>query len=67
MELSETVESKYGEIDVIKVRRQSSIYANGHLLFSYPDIPSEELRTHLPMALHPSPRGYLSLEVLPGH
>ncbi|TAL78415.1 MAG: hypothetical protein EPN88_02150 [Bacteroidetes bacterium] len=55
MELSETVESKYGEIDVIKVRRQSSIYANGHLLFSYPDRPSEEFNIHLPMSLHQSP------------
>lgn len=66
MELSETVESKYGEIAVIKVRRQSSIYANGHLLFSYPDIPTEEFKTHLPMSLHPSPSRVLVIGGSPG-
>ncbi|NCO68103.1 MAG: hypothetical protein GW873_06130 [Nitrospirae bacterium] len=66
MELSKTVESKYGEIDVIKVRGQSSIYANGHLLFSYPDRPTEELGTHLPMALHPSPLKILVIGGSPG-
>jgi spermidine synthase len=50
----QTAESKYGEISVIKIREQSSIYVNGQLFFTYPDRPSEELRTHLPMALHPS-------------
>ncbi len=66
MELSETVESKYGEIDVIKVRGQSSIYTTGHLLFSYPDRPTEELGTHLPVALHPSPSKILVIGGSPG-
>lgn len=52
MKPSHIVESKYGEITVIKIREQSSIYGNGQLFFTYPDLPSEELRTHLPMALH---------------
>jgi len=55
IEPSQTVESKYGEITVVKVKEQSNIYMNGNLVFTYPDLPSEELRTHLPMALHPSP------------
>ena len=55
VEPSQIVESKYGEITVIKIREQSSIYMNGNLVFTYPDRPTEELRTHLPMALHPSP------------
>src|SRR3989337_2319970 len=54
MKPSQIVESKYGEITVIKIGEQSSIYGNGQLFFTYPDQPSEELRTHLPMALHPS-------------
>jgi spermidine synthase len=63
---SQTVESKYGEIAAIKVKEQTSIYTNGHLLFSYPDIPNEELGTHLPMALHPSPSKILVIGGSPG-
>jgi spermidine synthase len=66
VELSQTVESKYGEIDIVEVRDQFSIYANGHLLFSYPDIPTRELRTHLPMTLHPSPSRLLVIGGSPG-
>jgi spermidine synthase len=55
LELSQTIESKYGEITVVKVGEQSSIYSNGQLFFTYPDLPSEELSAHLPMAFHPSP------------
>ncbi|NWF52862.1 MAG: hypothetical protein HXY47_07255, partial [Nitrospirae bacterium] len=28
---------------------------NGQIFFTYPDRPSEELKTHLPMTLHPNP------------
>lgn len=63
---SQTVESKYGEIAVIKVGEQSSIYGNGQLFFSYPDLPSEELRTHLPMALQPIPSRILVIGGSPG-
>ena len=66
MELSRTVESKYGEIAVIKIGRQSSIYANGHLVLTYPDVPSEELRAHLPMALRPSSSRILIVGGSPG-
>ncbi len=55
MEPSRIVESQYGEIAVIQIREQSSLYGNGQLFFTYPDLPSEELRIHLPMTLHPSP------------
>jgi spermidine synthase len=55
MKPSRIVESRYGEITVIQIREQSSIYMNGQLFFTYPDQPSEEIRTHLPMAMHPSP------------
>ncbi len=48
-------ESKYGEITVIKVREESSIYVNGQIAFTYPEPQGEELRTHLAMALHPLP------------
>jgi spermidine synthase len=55
MKPSHIVESKYGEITVIKIGEQSSIYMNGQIFFTYPDRPSEEFRAHLSMALHPSP------------
>jgi len=51
----QTTESRYGEISVIKIREQSSIYVNGQIFFTYPDRPEEELRTHLPMTIHPNP------------
>lgn len=66
MKPSQIVESKYGEITVIKIGAQSSIYGNGQLFFTYPDQPSEELRTHLPMALHPSPSKILVIGGSPG-
>jgi spermidine synthase len=66
MKPSQIVESKYGEISVIKIGEQSSIYGNGQLFFTYPDQPSEELRTHLPMALHPLPLKILVIGGSPG-
>jgi len=66
MKVSRSLESRYGEISVIRVRDQSSIYANGHLLFSYPDSQSEEMSAHLPMTLHPSPSKVLIIGGSPG-
>ncbi len=66
MKVSQSLESRYGEISVIKVRGQSSVYANGHLLFSYPDSQSEEMSAHLPMTLHPSPSKILIIGASPG-
>jgi spermidine synthase len=63
---SQLEESKYGEITVIKIAEQASIYGNGQLFFTYPDQPSEELRTHLPMALHPMPLRVLIIGGSPG-
>ncbi|MGB9716255.1 MAG: hypothetical protein ACPL1G_07610 [Thermodesulfovibrionales bacterium] len=51
----QTSESKYGEISVIQIRDQSSVYVNGQIFFTYPDRPLEELITHLPMTLHNNP------------
>jgi spermidine synthase len=59
-------ESKYGEISVIKIREQASIYVNGQLFFTYPDRPTEELKTHLPMGLHPYPSKILVIGGSPG-
>jgi spermidine synthase len=66
MEPSKIVESRYGEITIIQIREQSSVYGNGQLFFTYPDQPSDEIRTHLPMALHPSPLRVLVIGVSPG-
>jgi spermidine synthase len=60
-------ESRYGEIAVIKVREQSSIYINGHILFTYPDRPTAEMKTHLPMTLHTSPSEILVIGGSPGN
>jgi spermidine synthase len=65
-EVYRTAESRYGEIAVIKVGGQSSIYAGGHLLYSSPDLQSEEMRTHLPMTLHPFPQKILVIGGSPG-
>ncbi|MFH1014794.1 MAG: hypothetical protein V1762_02595, partial [Nitrospirota bacterium] len=54
-ELLERVESRYGEITALKIRGQANVYASGKFQFSYPDTQTEELRAHLPMAVHPSP------------
>ncbi len=66
IEISQTTESRYGEIAVIKVREQSSVYANGHLVFTYPDAQSEEMSAHLTMAVHPSPSRILIIGGSPG-
>lgn len=66
LEPSQTIESKYGEITVIKAGEQSSIYSNGQLFFTYPDPQGEELKTHLPMAIHPSPSRILVIGGSPG-
>lgn len=54
-----TKESRYGEITVIKLHNQLSIYLNGHLFFTYPETPSAEIKTHIPMTLHPLPLNIL--------
>jgi spermidine synthase len=66
LEISQHVESKYGEITVIKVRDQSSIYTNGHLMLTYPDSQTEEMNTHLSISLHPSPSDILIIGGSPG-
>jgi len=66
LQLSQTIESKYGEISVIEMKGQSSVYTNGQLLFTYPDVPSEEFRAHLAMTVHPSPLKVLVIGGSPG-
>lgn len=66
LNLVKITDSRYGEIAVIKVRNQSSIYSNGRLMFTYPDVQDEEMRVHLPMTLHPSPRQILVIGGSPG-
>jgi len=65
-EITHVRESKLGEIAVIKVGSQSSIYANGQLAFSYPDAQDEEMTTHLPMTVHPLPKNILVIGGSPG-
>ena len=62
----DTVESRYGEITVVQVDTQSSIFSNGHLMFTYPDLQTEELKAHMPMALHPKASRILIIGGSPG-
>ncbi|KPK45823.1 MAG: hypothetical protein AMK74_02205 [Nitrospira bacterium SM23_35] len=59
-------ESRLGEIAAITIGKQSSIYANGQLVFSYPDAQTEEMSIHFPMTLHPSPKDILVIGGSPG-
>lgn len=59
-------ESKLGEITIVTVGEQSSIYANGQLVFSLPDFQTDEMSIHLPMTLHPSPKDILIIGGSPG-
>jgi spermidine synthase len=54
-ELVERVESRYGEITVLKIKDQFNVYASGKFQFSYPDVQTEEMRSHLPLTAHPAP------------
>ncbi len=59
-------ESRLGEIAAIRIGEQSSIYANGQLIFSYPDPQVEEMSIHFPMTLHPCPKDVLVIGGSPG-
>jgi spermidine synthase len=62
----DTVESRYGEITVVRVGMQSSIFSNGHLMFTYPDLQTDELKAHLPMTLYPAAARILIIGGSPG-
>lgn len=59
IELVKRVESRYGEIEVLKIRSQMNIYSSGKFNFSYPDPQTEEIRAHIPMSVHPHPERVL--------
>jgi len=54
LESVQSVESRYGEITVFRIKDQLNIYYSGKYLYSYPDSQIEETRAHLPMSLVPS-------------
>ena len=66
MRVVDTVESRYGELTVVQVGMQSSIFSNGHLMFTYPDLQTEELKAHLPITLHPAASRILIIGGSPG-
>jgi spermidine synthase len=66
LQLSQYIESQYGEIAVIEMKDQTNIYTNGELLFTYPNVPDEEFKAHLTMTLHPSPVAVLVVGGSPG-
>lgn len=59
-------ESKSGEISVVRFGSQSSIYINGQLAFTYPDAQTDEMISHFPMTMHPSPKEILLIGGSPG-
>lgn len=54
-ELLERRESRYGVVEVFGDRGQLNFYAGGRYQYAYPDKETDEMRTHLPLALHPRP------------
>jgi spermidine synthase len=58
-ELVERRESRYGVIEVFRDRGQLNFFAAGRFQFAYPDRETEELRTHIPLALHRRPERVL--------
>jgi len=64
LELASTADSRYGRVAVVGQRgnaTQRSLYRNGTLAFSYPDLPEAESLVHLPMLQHPEPKRVLLL------
>ena len=59
-------ESRYGTIEVFRLRDQFAVHAAGRFQFSYPDRQIDELRAHLPFSLHPRPRRVLLVGGAPG-
>ena len=59
MELVKRVESRYGEITLLKMRSQMNVYSSGKFDFSYPDPQTEEIRAHMPVSVHPYPERIL--------
>ncbi|MBI5196074.1 MAG: hypothetical protein HZA10_07105 [Nitrospirae bacterium] len=54
LQLIKKVESRYGEIAVLKIREQFNVYSLGKFQFSYPDPQTEEIKAHLTVSAHPS-------------
>jgi spermidine synthase len=65
-ELTRMGESRSGEIAVVTAGNQASIYANGQLVFTYPDAQTDEMISHFPVAMHPSPESILVIGGSPG-
>ena len=59
MDIEKKIESRYGEITVLRDGGQANVYAAGKFRFSYPDPQTEELKAHLPLSLHTSPSSIL--------
>ncbi len=64
--LIKSIESKYGEIQVIQRNEQKSLFVSGQLQFSYPDFQTEELNAHLAMTMHKNPFRILLIGGSPG-
>lgn len=53
------IPSKYGEVIICENSGQYSVYQNGVLSFSVPDLYSAEESVHFPLLLHPRPQNVL--------
>jgi spermidine synthase len=52
-------DSRYGNLTVVADKGQYSMFANGLLVFSYPDLLSAEEAVHFPLLEHPDPQRVL--------
>ena len=52
-------ETKYSEIQIVRSGGQYSVFQNGVLSVSYPDMMSAEEAVHFPLLLHPDPETVL--------
>lgn len=61
-----SINSRYGRIDIVNIRNQKALFSSGRFLFSYPDPQVEEMTAHLPITLHPLPSRVLVVGGSPG-
>ena len=59
IEFIKRAESRYGEIEVLKIRDQFNVYSSGKFQYSYPDPQTEETGVHFPMSIQPSAKEVL--------
>ena len=55
-QVEESIDSRYGKVSLLVTQDQHSLYQNGLLLFTVPDLLSAEEAVHFPLLAHPDPQ-----------